>query len=316
MASKRKAESIAVDAAAEDSDDSDYAPSAIDVSFDYVSPTEIDFAALKRLSQQLFSTHSIELNLAALVDDIISWGMKESIGTVVKVEDDEDADPFAFASVINLASPSSSAIQSEGSKSLRAYYKQILNTSTASSSKSAQSINGLLNSSTAKPLQIFHERMINLPPQIMPPLYRMLFDEVAANADLDAATHLVFFSRVFSTAAFADESEEEEGSSQLQKNTKRSNGKKQKKATPKNKAIGKMKTNDETGEEEMGLFHPEDAILAKYALYSFTYRFPAPKDSDDSFNAPMYARIAVVKRDKETLRAFLQDIEAAFAVPV
>jgi len=32
---------------------------------------------------------------------------------------------------------------------------------------------------------------------------------------------------------------------------------------PKNKAIGKMKTNDETGEEEMGLFHPEDAILAK-----------------------------------------------------
>jgi hypothetical protein len=27
-----------------------------------------------------------------------------------------------------------------------------------------------------------------------------------------------------------------------------------------------MKTNDETGEEEMGLFHPEDAILAKVSI--------------------------------------------------
>jgi len=190
MASKRKAESAAAEADKEvDSDDSDYAPSAIDVSFDYVAPTEIDFAALKRLTQQLFSTHSIDLNLAALVDDILKWGTSnEPIGTVVKVEDDEDADPFAFASVIDLkATNSPSSSPSEGSKALRAYYTQVLSTSSASTSKSAQSIQSILNSTTAKPLQIFHERMINLPPQIMPPLYRMLFDEIAGNSDLSVS---------------------------------------------------------------------------------------------------------------------------------
>jgi protein BCP1 len=182
MTSKRKAESSVNGADSDDSDNSDYAPSAIDVSFNYVSPVEIDFAALKRLTQQLFHTHSSDLNLPALVDDILSWGNK-SVGTVVKVEDDEDGDPFAFASVINLAHDSTS----EASNVLRQYYAKALSSGAASTSKSAQSIQSLLSSTSARPLQIFHERMINLPPQIMPPLYRMLFEEVAANKELSVS---------------------------------------------------------------------------------------------------------------------------------
>lgn len=182
MTSKRKAESDANPVDSDDSDNSDYAPSAIDVSFNYVSPVEIDFAALKRLTQQLFHTHASDLDLSALVDDILAWGNK-SVGTVVKVEDDEDGDPFAFASVINLANDSTS----EASKHLRQYYIKALSTSAASTSKSAQSIHALLSSTSARPLQIFHERMINLPPQIMPPLYRMLFEEVAANEELSVS---------------------------------------------------------------------------------------------------------------------------------
>lgn len=178
---KRKAESAATGAGADgqDSDDSDYAPSAIDVSFDYVAPTEIDFAALKRLTQQLFYTHSPDLDLSALVDEVLRWG-GEAVGTVVKVEDDEDADPFAFASVINLAPEAVSG----ASTGLRAYYTSVLTSKTATSSKAAQSIQALLASPSTTLLQIFHERMINLPPQIMPPLYRMLFDEVAGHAEL------------------------------------------------------------------------------------------------------------------------------------
>jgi protein BCP1 len=187
MTGKRKAESSTSGNKSEsDSDDSGYAPSAIDVSFNYVTPVEIDFAALKRLTQQLFHTHSADLNLSALVDDILSWGNK-SVGTVVKVEDDEDGDPFAFASVIDLAQVS----KSEASKVLRQYYTKVLNTNTASTSKAAQSIQALLASTSAKSLQIFHERMINLPPQIMPPLYRMLFDEIAASTELNVSSCLL-----------------------------------------------------------------------------------------------------------------------------
>jgi hypothetical protein len=46
--------------------------------------------------------------------------------------------------------------------------------------------------------------------------------------------------------------------------TKAGSSKKQKKAVLKNKAIGTMKSDkEETGEEEMGVFHPEDGIFAK-----------------------------------------------------
>ena len=285
---------------------SSYAPSAIDVSFNYVAPTEIDFMALKRLIQQLYHTHSSDLNLGPLSDHIIKIGRQElgesAIGTVVKVEDDEDGDPFAFASALDLSNK-----EDEASKILLEYYNRVL----TPSSKSASSISSLLQSKDQKVLQIFHERMINMPPQIMPPLYKMLFEEIQSSQQVP--THLLFFSRVFSTEAFSDGEEEEEGPSSRSGNGKQ-RGKKAKKTKPLNKAITKMSTGA-NAEEEVGLFHPEDAFIANHALHTFTFRFPAVKDSDDSFNAPMYGRIAIIKNDPQILQKLLDEMNTAFAIP-
>jgi protein BCP1 len=291
---------------------SSYAPSAIDVSFNYVAPTEIDFMALKRLIQQLYHTHSSDIDLGPLSDHIIQIGKQElgdaAIGTVVKVEDDEDGDPFAFASALYLSSK-----ENQASKTLLSYYNRVLTTSSSSSSKvAASSISSLLQSKDQKVLQIFHERMINMPPQIMPPLYKMLFEEIQSNEQ--TPTHLLFFSRVFSTEAFSDGEEEED---QIPPSSKIGNGKqkgkKAKKTKPLNKAITKMSTGT-NAEEEVGLFHPEDAFIANHALHTFTFRFPAVKDSDDSFNAPMYGRIAIVKNDPQTLQKLLDEMNTAFAI--
>jgi hypothetical protein len=62
-------------------------------------------------------------------------------------------------------------------------------------------------------------------------------------------------------SAFDDE---EDGNEQQSTATKSSSSKKLKKTAIKNKAIGKMPSDkEETGEDEMGVFHPEDGILAK-----------------------------------------------------
>lgn len=54
---------------------------------------------------------------------------------------------------------------------------------------------------------------------------------------------------------------------------------------------------------------------SQHALHSFTYRFPGVRDSDESFNAPMYARIVLIENQEEILRAFQQEMEVAFALP-
>lgn len=298
---------------------SSYAPSAIDVSFNYVAPVEIDFMALKRLIQQLYHTHSIDVDLGCLADYIIQAGNVEklgegALGTVVKVEDDEDGDPFAFVSSLHVSKDGGSA-----SQALYCYYDKVC-TAASTSNADARAIKSLLDNSngTHSVLQIFHERMINLPPQIMPPLYRMLFEEIRTNEQLRSSSYLLFFSRVFSIDALSDEDGEEDEVAAPSR-ARRQKSKKSKKSTPlQNKAITKVssaKVGAADEANEMGLFHPEDAILAKYAIHTFTFAFPAVKDSDDSFNAPMYGKIVLLKNDPKQLDLILHEMNEAFALP-
>jgi protein BCP1 len=297
---------------------SSYAPSAIDVSFNYVAPTEIDFMALKRLIQQLYHTHAVDIDLSSLAEHILRSGDVEklgdrAVGTVVKVEDDEDGDPFAFVSALQISSKGDTAGQA-----LHQYYIRACGADTAARNTEAKSIKAILEDDSKTVLQIFHERMINLPPQIMPPLYRMLFEELRTHGELDSTSYLLFFSRVFSMDALSDGDEEEVSRSTMNR-SKPSKSKKSKRRAPlQNQAITKISSASVGAADEandMGLFHPEDAILAKHALHTFTFAFPAVKDSDDSFNAPMYGRVALLKNDGALIDAILKEIAEAFVLP-
>lgn len=61
---------------------------------------------------------------------------------------------------------------------------------------------------------------------------------------------------------------------------------------------------------------PSDALLPQYAEHTYTYRFPGVKDSDESFNAPIYARIVLVPRKAATVKAMLDDMDEALSVPM
>ncbi|CDW99353.1 hypothetical protein, partial [Sporisorium scitamineum] len=89
-----------------------------------------------------------------------------------------------------------------------------------------------------------------------------------------------------------------------------------KKDAPKARAISDGMALSVVGssDEELGLFHPEDIVISKFASNSLTYRFPPPPDASDSFEAPLFGRVALVPAEK--MDALLQQIEADLSMPM
>lgn len=319
---KRKAD-VEPNDSGSDSDGSEM-PDFINVDFDFRAPQEIDFLALKRLLQQLFYTHSTKLDLSALADHVVKLSTGEGVGTAIKVEGDEDQDPYAFVSAIDLDG-------SEAALSLTKYLLEVLNKPASKGFhdlvKSAAS-----STSTAAPVTvILHERMVNMPPQVAPPLYKLLNEELQASRSSKdpkpaAPSHYLFYSRVFSADAFSDdeamdEDDDDEPSgiagarrrrAKLAKREAKKAG--AKKDAPKTRAIADGMGLSGASEEELGLFHPEDVAIAQFASHTLTFRFPPPPDAADSFEAPLFGRLAAVPAAK--LDALLTKIEADLSAPV
>jgi protein BCP1 len=70
----------------------------VNVDFDFFSPKEIDFHALKNLLRQLLGPDSQSFDVSSLADIVIK---QKDLGSTVKA-DGEESDPFALLSVINL----------------------------------------------------------------------------------------------------------------------------------------------------------------------------------------------------------------------
>ncbi|CDS01790.1 hypothetical protein, partial [Sporisorium scitamineum] len=177
-----------------DSDDSEE-PDFIHVDFDFRAPQEIDFQALKRLLQQLFYTHNTKLDLSSLADHIAKTSTSQGVGTTIKIVDDEDQDPYAFVSAITLSSDKKQG--SEAANSLTRYLLEVTN------KPSTKAVHDLIKSAASRTstnapvIAVLHERMVNMPPQVAPPLYQMLLEEVRASLSSTSATqpsHYLFFS--------------------------------------------------------------------------------------------------------------------------
>lgn len=326
---KRKAEhdEPRADGSDYDSDGSEE-PDFINVDFDFRAPEEIDFLALKRLLQQLFYTHNTKLDLSALADHVIKISSAQGIGTTIKVVDDEDQDPYAFVSAIPLSSD-----KTQGSEAANSLTKYLLEMSSKPTSKAVHdAIKGAASSaSTNAPIvAVLHERMVNMPPQVAPPLYKMLLEEVRASQTALSSTppsHYLFFSRVFSADAFSDDEAMDEddddepsglaGARKRKAKLARREAKKAgaKKDAPKARGISDgMALSGPSADEELGLFHPEDIAISKLSSHSLTFRFPPPPDASDSFEAPLFGRVALVPAAK--MDALLQQIEADLSVPM
>ena len=269
----------------------------INVDFDFAAPSESDVPALKRLLQQQWYTHAPQLQLHSVAEHIVHLGMNVGIGTVVKVDDLEQIhDPYALMSCMDLGT------SSPATDEVRNYFISQL-----SRAASAKPLLDLVQAATeSKPiLYIIHERMINLPPQLMPPLLRMLLAEVKETLEESskpAPTHVLFFSRAFSADALDegrgdDDDDEPTGLAGARK--RKAGGLHARPEDAANAALGKQISNKKRSgqsdfDDGLGSFHPEDELIREFASHSYTYRFPPPRDAEASFEPPLFGRLIAV----------------------
>ncbi|KAI0044874.1 hypothetical protein FA95DRAFT_1561711 [Auriscalpium vulgare] len=273
-----------------DSDD-DNEVSLINVDFEFFDPhPDVDFLALKRLILQLFQTDAEFFQPHDLAELILSQPL---IGSTVKT-DGRESDPYAYLTVLN------THVHKEhpSIKALVAY-------ALAKSEPDAQfhaTLQNLLGPNEIESQNhvgfVFSERLINMPPQIVPHMYRMLADEIQwAIADNEPYrfTHLLIVSRTY---RLSDDEAAELQSAPTPKTKKQRNA-----AAPQPPPGGGVFS-----------YHHEDEYTQKFATHWLDYKLSnAPPRDKESFGLEQGGRLILLPAEK--LPEYIATIGEAFAAP-
>ena len=140
----------------------------VNVDFDFynINPS-VDFHATKNFLRQLFQDDSVFFPLSELTDLVLEEG---HIGTTIKT-DGAEGDLFSILSVLNI----SDNLKIKGIQELTKYYIE--------KTKQNTQFNVILRqlfspTSKHKIGMIFSERLVNMPVETMPPMYRILLEEM------------------------------------------------------------------------------------------------------------------------------------------
>ncbi|PVH95243.1 hypothetical protein DM02DRAFT_618048 [Periconia macrospinosa] len=236
-----------------DDSDSDEDMDVVNVDFEWFDPQpDVDFHGFKNLLRQLLDIDAPLFNLSELADLVLS---QPHLGSTVKV-DGIDTDPYALLTVLNLTTHKDKQVI----KDLTAYLSR------HSTSPSLAALPALLDpSSSAQVGLILTERFMNMPHEIVPPLYTMLLEEIRLAIEEKEPyqfTHYLILSKTYNEVA-SDLPSAEQPPSKKKKGAKG------------------------TEEAETFYFHPEDEILHKHALAwgNFDYETPADEGASDSKRA-------------------------------
>ncbi|PPQ68481.1 hypothetical protein CVT25_008407, partial [Psilocybe cyanescens] len=283
--------------------------SIVDVSFEFFDPNpNVDYHAIKRLFNQLLHRDAEQLLTHELTELVLA---QPTVGTTIKT-DGLESDPYALFTVLNMHLHHQNA-------SIKAIANYLLSVTEAHDPAFHATLKALFSQSEAHVGLVLCERFINMPVQVVPPMYKMLADEVKwANADGEPYqfTHLVFISRVYHL------SEDEESALANSATTRRPRGA--------DDASSKKHKKQRSPQEENGFarpadgiypFHPEDDIIIKSAQHWLNYPYASPLSplvqetrGRDAFGLDVRGRIMLVPGGGETLRELGARMEEAFAL--
>ncbi|KAF6175202.1 hypothetical protein GIB67_035083 [Kingdonia uniflora] len=151
---------IQVESSSEDEDEGN-----IQADFAFFDPKADDFQGVKMLLQTYLD--DLEWDLSGLVDLVLG---QTTVGTVVKIEDEEDNGLFSVVTALNLARYKDHKCVNE----IKGFLLK------ACQDKDVTCKMRLLIEEQAHNIGLLvSQRVLNLPPQLLPPLYDALFDEVS-----------------------------------------------------------------------------------------------------------------------------------------
>ncbi|KAF9074037.1 p21-C-terminal region-binding protein-domain-containing protein [Rhodocollybia butyracea] len=257
----------------QDDVDSDSDVSIIDVDFDFCSiNSSIDYQAIKRLLVQLFQRDADLFHLHELTELILS---QPHIGTTVKT-DGQESDPYALLTVVNMH-----AHQDNPSiKALVAYFIQ----KSSSDAVLHASLQNLFSQTENHVGLIICERLINMPVQIIPPMYQSLKEELKGEVAANHAfkfSHLIVLSRTYHLSM-----DDETYLSNMNSKKSPTNKKKRTNTAPISRPVDGIYS-----------FHPEDECVMRSATNTLDYPFTTaptePRDSE-SFGLDTRGRLMLV----------------------
>jgi len=147
------------------SDDDDF--DVVNVDFEWFNfDPDVDFHGVKTLLRQLFDVDAALLDISGLADLILA---QHTIGSTVKVGGKEN-DAYAFLTALNLH-------EHRAKQPVAGLIRYVAER--AATSEGLSAIPQLLSSGERVGL-VLAERLINMPPEIAPPMYSMLIDEIEA----------------------------------------------------------------------------------------------------------------------------------------
>jgi len=221
----------------------------VDVDFEWFDPLpEVDFHGLKTLLRQLFDVDAQLFDLSALTDIILAQPL---LGSTVKV-DGKETDPYAFLTVLNLHEHKDKPVVQD----LITYLIRQAATNAALS----QLTELLSPTSNSQVGLILTERLINVPSEVAPPMYKMLVEEISwavEEKEPYAFSHYLVFSKTYHEVASILDQEE----SRPQRKKKK-----------------------ESHNTELFYFHPEDEVLQRHSDFfgSFQYEKQEAEGQSDA----------------------------------
>ncbi|KAF9645024.1 hypothetical protein BDM02DRAFT_3149483 [Thelephora ganbajun] len=240
----------------------------IDIDFEFFDPiADIDWHGVKRLLVQLLQADAPIFHLNSLTDLILSQPL---IGSTVKC-DGRESDPYAFLSVLNL----NTHADHPSIKSLAEYFL-----SKANPNPALRTVLGdvLGSSSNDHVGLILSERLVNMPVQIIPPMYRMLADEIKWAVEEDEPFNFKYYLILARTYHLSPEELKDLG-----QNSDRSKRRR-----------GQVNANDIPC-----FFHPEDEQFQQASMYSVHYPFTnAQPREPDAFGLDTRGCLMLVSSDR------------------
>ncbi|KAJ3158779.1 Mss4p nuclear export [Geranomyces michiganensis] len=300
-----------------DSDDEDLDKETVDVDFEFFDPKEIDFHGLKSLLRQTFANDADLIPTSVLADLIIS---QPAVGTTVKTE--ENPDPYAVMTALSFATHKSH----EGIAAVRAYildsarkavYTKKQQASTADSSATtttADRVEAILDS--GKTAWVVNERLINMPPQVVPPMMNMLLEEIewaVEDGEPFEFDYFVYISKIYREIESAvgddgdDDGDGDGGDGAAPAGASSSSGAKPSTGkTKKKKKKAKLAAAAASAASDAAVFYfqPEDELFAEHAEVVFDFKFQKEAQSTDSrrafqeYGIDPLRRVFIVRSDK------------------
>ena len=226
--------------------------------FEWFDPQPaVDFHGIKHLIRQLLDVDAQIFDLSTLTDLILAQPL---LGSTVKVDGNE-SDPYAFLSVLNLREHKDKPFI----KDLITYVQQ-----KASSTPSLSALARLLSQDPIPPIGlILTERLINMPAEVVPPMYTMLLEEIAwAIEDKEPYefTHYLILSKNYKETESKLDMEDD----RPQKKKKKSGDK-----------------------QEKFYFHPEDEILEGHALCHGSFQYTHEHDEGHSDSKRAFQELGI-----------------------